>query len=128
VTLQLQQLDIPLGQRLLLRDIDWHEFEAILTELGEHRATRIAYYLTVMKPFLEFTQALINPKFAPTALRVALIIGTLLLAINHGAALVQGKMTRSRWASALLTYLVPYGVNIHGQLAASRKRDTSSFE
>jgi Uma2 family endonuclease len=49
VTLQLQQLDIPLGQRLLLRDIDWHEFEAILTELGEHRATRIAYYQGILE-------------------------------------------------------------------------------
>jgi len=44
VTLQLQQLDIPLGQRLLLRDVDWEEFEAILAELGEHRSSRIAYY------------------------------------------------------------------------------------
>lgn len=44
VTLQLQQLDIPLGQRLLLRNVDWEEFEAILAELGEHRSSRIAYY------------------------------------------------------------------------------------
>lgn len=44
VTLQLQQLDIPLGQQLLLHHVDWQKFEAILTELGEHRAARIAYY------------------------------------------------------------------------------------
>ncbi len=44
VTLQLQQLDIPVGQRLLLRDVNWEEFEAILAELGEHRSSRIAYY------------------------------------------------------------------------------------
>ncbi|HIK13217.1 MAG TPA: Uma2 family endonuclease [Oscillatoriaceae cyanobacterium M33_DOE_052] len=43
VTLQLQQLDIPPGQRLRLHDISWSEFEAILAELGEHRAARIAY-------------------------------------------------------------------------------------
>lgn len=43
VTLQLRQLDVPPGQRLLVREVDWQEFEAILTELGEHRATRIAY-------------------------------------------------------------------------------------
>jgi hypothetical protein len=58
-----------------------------------------------MKPFLEFMQPLMTPKFAPTALQVALMIGTLLLAINHGAALVQGKMTRSRWASDLVSSL-----------------------
>ena len=43
VTLQLRQLDIPAGQRLLLHDVSWSEFEAILAELGEHRAARLAY-------------------------------------------------------------------------------------
>jgi Uma2 family endonuclease len=43
VMLQLTQLDIPPGQRLLLHDINWSEFEAILAELGEHRAARLAY-------------------------------------------------------------------------------------
>ncbi len=43
VTLQLRQLDVPPGQRLLIHDLDWSEFEAILTELGEKRAARIAY-------------------------------------------------------------------------------------
>jgi hypothetical protein len=74
-----------------------------------------------MKSILEFLQALTHPKLAPTALRVALIIGTLLFAINHGSALVQGKMTRNRWYSAILTYFVPYCVNIHGQLASSKR-------
>lgn len=43
VTLQLRQLDVPPGQRLLLHDISWAEFEAILEEFGEHRAARLAY-------------------------------------------------------------------------------------
>lgn len=43
VTLQLRQLDVPPGQRLLVRNLDWPAFERILTELGEHRASRIAY-------------------------------------------------------------------------------------
>ncbi|MDB9496959.1 Uma2 family endonuclease [Spirulina major CS-329] len=43
VTLQLCQLDIPPGQRLLIHTRDWAEFEAILTELGEKRSSRIAY-------------------------------------------------------------------------------------
>ena len=53
VTLQLRQLDIPPGQRLLLHDVGWDEFEAILAELGEHRGSRIAYdngLLEVMAP------------------------------------------------------------------------------
>jgi Uma2 family endonuclease len=43
VTLQLRQLDIPPGQRVLLHEVSWQEFEAILEELGEHRAARLAY-------------------------------------------------------------------------------------
>lgn len=56
VMLQLQQLDVPPGQRLLLHDVSWAEFEAILAELGEHRNTRIAYsngLLEIMAPLPE---------------------------------------------------------------------------
>ncbi len=44
VTLQLRQTEVQPGQCLILREISWAEFEAILEELGEHRATRVAYY------------------------------------------------------------------------------------
>lgn len=56
VMLQLRQLDVPSGQRLLLHEISWHEFEAILDELGEQRGTRIAYengVLEIMAPLPE---------------------------------------------------------------------------
>uniref|UniRef100_B8HP20 Putative restriction endonuclease domain-containing protein n=1 Tax=Cyanothece sp. (strain PCC 7425 / ATCC 29141) TaxID=395961 RepID=B8HP20_CYAP4 len=43
VTLQLRQLDVPPGQRLLIHDLTWADFEAVLAELGEKRASRIAY-------------------------------------------------------------------------------------
>ena len=43
VQLQLRQLEVPPGQRVILQDVTWQEFEAILEELGEHRATRLAY-------------------------------------------------------------------------------------
>ncbi|MGB0564853.1 MAG: Uma2 family endonuclease [Spirulinaceae cyanobacterium] len=49
VTLQLQQLDVPPGQRLRIQDLDWSAFERILCELGEHRSTRIAYSQTVLE-------------------------------------------------------------------------------
>ena len=56
VTLQLCQLDVPPGQRLLLHDVSWSEFQAILEELGERRNTRIAYdngLLEIMVPLPE---------------------------------------------------------------------------
>lgn len=43
VAVQLSQLDVPPGQRLVIKNVNWQEFEAILEELGDHRATRIAY-------------------------------------------------------------------------------------
>lgn len=56
VTLQLQQLDVPPGRCLLLHDVSWSEFEAILEELGNHRSARIAYdrgLLEIMAPLPE---------------------------------------------------------------------------
>jgi Uma2 family endonuclease len=41
--LELQRFEILPGQRLLLRDVTWTEFESILEDLGEHRSSRIAY-------------------------------------------------------------------------------------
>ncbi|NJL49457.1 MAG: nitrate/nitrite transporter NrtS [Leptolyngbyaceae cyanobacterium SM2_5_2] len=70
-----------------------------------------------------YWQSLKDPRFVPTALRVALVIGSLLFIINHGAALWQGTMTRQRWLSGLLTYIVPYCVSIHGQYTNQRQQD-----
>ena len=66
--------------------------------------------------------ALADPTMTGMALRVAIIVGTILFTINHGAALTQGKMTRARWLSAVLTYCVPYAVNIHGQYIMKDRR------
>ncbi|WP_068818936.1 Uma2 family endonuclease [Phormidesmis priestleyi] len=41
--LELSRIQIPPGQRVVLQDITWQEFERVLEELGEHRAARIAY-------------------------------------------------------------------------------------
>ncbi len=49
VTLQLRQLDVPLGQRLLVRNVSWSELESILSEMGDERAARIAYSAEVLE-------------------------------------------------------------------------------
>lgn len=54
--LNLKRINVPPGQRVLLRDVTWQEFETILEELGEHRAARIAYEngtLEIMTPLPE---------------------------------------------------------------------------
>lgn len=64
---------------------------------------------------LRFLLALRDPDFYPGAVRVAVSVGSLLFIINHGPALIRQEMTPTRWISALLTYIVPYVVNIHGR-------------
>lgn len=56
VTLQLRQIKILPGQSVSVEDVDWHEFEAILAELGDSRGTRIAYTnrtLTIVAPLFQ---------------------------------------------------------------------------
>lgn len=53
VTLPLAKLSVPPGQRLLIQDISWQEFEQIVEALGESRSSRIAYdqsTLEIMTP------------------------------------------------------------------------------
>ena len=64
--------------------------------------------------------ALTNPQYRLKAFRVALVVGSLLFAINHGSALVEGQMKRDRWISAILSYCVPYLVSIHGQSTGAK--------
>ncbi|MDY6781904.1 MAG: Uma2 family endonuclease [Cyanobacteriota bacterium] len=47
--LELKQIKIPPGERVLLYDVSWSEFEKILEELGEHRASRVAYNKGVLE-------------------------------------------------------------------------------
>ncbi|KAB8314076.1 Uma2 family endonuclease [Tolypothrix campylonemoides VB511288] len=54
--LDVKRINVPPGQRVLLQDVTWQEFEKILDELGEHRAARIAYddgTLEIMTPLPE---------------------------------------------------------------------------
>jgi hypothetical protein len=76
-----------------------------------------------MKAITDYFRALRSPEFAPTGIKVALVVGTVLLTINHGAAIAGGRMTGDRWWAGLLTYLIPYLVNVHGQYSA-RYRDS----
>lgn len=60
VTLQLKQIRVPPGERVILEDISWQEFETILIELGEHRGSRVAYsqgLLEIMVPLPEHEKA-----------------------------------------------------------------------
>lgn len=54
--LELNQIIVPPGQQLLLKNISWQMYENILLELGEGRAARINYYqgmLEIVTPLPE---------------------------------------------------------------------------
>ena len=54
--LEVKKIVVPPGQTIILQDINWTEFEAILEELGEERNSRIAYdgsILSIMTPLPE---------------------------------------------------------------------------
>jgi hypothetical protein len=54
------------------------------------------------------------------SLRVALVVGALLVAINHGDHLLAGAVSASGWLKIALTFLVPYGVSTYASVGALR--------
>jgi len=57
-----------------------------------------------------------------TALRLALVVGTILALINHGAEILQGTLTKGNIYQMALTYLVPYSVSTYSSVKAIQKR------
>jgi hypothetical protein len=54
------------------------------------------------------------------ALLYALVVGTVLIAINHGDALLSGHVGAERWWKMGLTVLVPYTVSTLSSVGALR--------
>jgi Uma2 family endonuclease len=71
VQLQLKQLELTPGQRIVLRDVDWQQFEDILEELGDHRGSRLAYFkgtLEIVAPLPKHEQAKVVISYLLTTL------------------------------------------------------------
>ncbi|MEM9532755.1 MAG: nitrate/nitrite transporter NrtS [Pseudomonadota bacterium] len=54
------------------------------------------------------------------SLRVALVVGTVLVIINQGGVIAAGEATAGTWVRSALTYLVPYLVSTHASVSAVR--------
>ncbi len=52
-----------------------------------------------------------HPSVVRTATRFALIVGPILVMINHGDSIITGEMTTIDWLKSALTMLVPYTVS-----------------
>lgn len=74
-----------------------------------------------MKILKGYVASLFDKEFISTGLKTALFVGSLLFLINHGSAFLRGEMDRERWISTLITYAMPYLVNVYGQYTYRRK-------
>ena len=61
-----------------------------------------------------------DPGVVRRALLFALVVGPILIAINHGDALLEGELGALRWLKMGLTVLVPYLVSTVSSVAALR--------
>jgi hypothetical protein len=59
-------------------------------------------------------------KIVRSAVKVSLVVGTLLVVINQADALLSGSITRGMIAKILLTYFVPYCVSTYAAVQALR--------
>ena len=62
-----------------------------------------------------------EPTVVRRSLRVAVVVGTLLVAINYGDRALAGALGPADWAKMALTYLVPYGVATYAAVQAIRR-------
>ena len=69
-----------------------------------------------------------QPEVVRTALRFALIVGPVLVFINHGDAIIAGSMDATAWLKSALTMLVPYAVSTLSSVSAYHSCRNSSDE
>jgi len=61
-----------------------------------------------------------------TCVRVAIVVGTILTAVNQGSVIVSGDASAVTWARVGINYLVPFVVSSVGYLAPFRCRSGES--
>lgn len=59
-----------------------------------------------------------RPEVIRTALRFALVVGPILVFINHGDAIIAGTMNTIDWFKSGLTMIVPYTVSTLSSISA----------
>jgi hypothetical protein len=62
-----------------------------------------------------------------TAVPTALVVGTVLSAVNQGDPLIAGHPSVQNWISICVNYLVPLLVSSIGYLSACRRRPPSTW-
>ena len=62
----------------------------------------------------------LRPEYLLRTLAIALVVGTILTAINHADVILRGDATTTTLAKAALNYLVPFIVSNLGLVAGAR--------
>jgi hypothetical protein len=73
-----------------------------------------------MKEFLRLAS---EPSVFKRAIKCAIIVGIVLISINHGDAILHGTVTRLRLFQMALTVVVPYVVSTVSSVGAMRERN-----
>lgn len=68
----------------------------------------------------------LKPTTVRRALKYAVIVGLILISINHGDAILHGEVTRARILKMALTVMVPYVVSTLSSVGALRERSTGA--
>jgi len=83
-------------------------------------ASRPAIRVTALMK--ESLQLALQPSVVKRALKYALIVGLVLITINHGDAILHGHVSRAQVIQMALTALVPYVVSTLSSVGALRER------
>lgn len=75
-----------------------------------------------MKAWLQLA---LRPSVVRRALRYAVIVGLILITINHGDALLRGEWSAGRLLKMALTVMVPYLVSTLSSVGALREAQRS---
>lgn len=76
----------------------------------------------------EVFRVIAYPPYLKRTVRIALIFGSILFAINHLDEVVLGHANAGVWVKGALTFLVPFSVSNLGVLVASRRRPQGARE
>ena len=66
-----------------------------------------------------FLNLLLEPQLSLRSLKLAIVVGTVLVAINYGDSILRGDTEKIAWFKIALTYIVPYCVSTYSAIMNS---------
>jgi hypothetical protein len=72
-------------------------------------------------PFKAWCRLVCRPSVIKRGLKYAVVVGAILIAINHGDAILRGELDSTRYFKMGLTVMVPYLVSVFSSVGAMRE-------